>query len=154
MAVLLPEFIQESAERTPDASALVHKDRVVSYAELHAEVRAVASGLRRLDLLPNERVAVYLPKQVETVLTMFGASAAGGVFVPVNPLLKPAQVGHILRDCNVRLLVTSPDRAAALSETLSECPDLRHLVIVGEGEPDDIPAGACAAGRLGGAAAP
>ena len=37
----------------------------------------------------------------------FGAAHAGAAFVPVNPLLKPEQVGHILRDCNVRVLVTS-----------------------------------------------
>ena len=41
---------------------------------------------------------------------MFGAAAAGGVFVPVNPLLKPEQVAYILSDCNVRVLVTSADR--------------------------------------------
>ena len=34
-------------------------------------------------------------------------SAAGGVFVPVNPVLKPAQVAHILADCDVRVLVTT-----------------------------------------------
>ena len=44
---------------------------------------------------------------------MFGAAAAGGVFVPVNPLLKPEQVAYILADCNVRVLVTSADRLAA-----------------------------------------
>jgi acyl-CoA synthetase (AMP-forming)/AMP-acid ligase II len=47
-------------------------------------------------------------KRFETVVAAFGAAAAGGVFVPVNPLLKPAQVGYILRDCNVRVLVTRP----------------------------------------------
>jgi acyl-CoA synthetase (AMP-forming)/AMP-acid ligase II len=39
---------------------------------------------------------------------MFGASLAGLVFVPVNPLLKGEQVGHILRDCNVRVLADFP----------------------------------------------
>ena len=38
---------------------------------------------------------------------MFGAAAAGGVYVPVNPLLKAEQVGYILQDCNVRVLLTS-----------------------------------------------
>ena len=42
--------------------------------------------------------------------------AAGGVFVPVNPLLKAEQVAYILRDCNVRVLVTSPERLPLLAE--------------------------------------
>jgi acyl-CoA ligase (AMP-forming) (exosortase A-associated) len=51
------------------------------------------------------------------------------VFVPLNPLLKPEQVGYILRDCNVRVLVTSPERYALLAETLAECHDLRHVIL-------------------------
>jgi acyl-CoA synthetase (AMP-forming)/AMP-acid ligase II len=56
--------------------------------------------------------------------------AAGGVFVPLNPLLKAEQVGYILRDCNVRVLVTSPERLALLQETLPACHDLRHVVVL------------------------
>jgi acyl-CoA ligase (AMP-forming) (exosortase A-associated) len=55
------------------------------------------------------------------------------VFVPVNPLLKADQVGHILRDCNVRLLVTSADRLDAIAPVLKSCADLRQIVLVGEG---------------------
>jgi acyl-CoA ligase (AMP-forming) (exosortase A-associated) len=69
---------------------------------------------------------------------MFGATAAGGVFVPVNPILKPEQVGYILQDCNVRVLVTSPERFAALAETLGSCHDLRHVVLTGN--PAELPA--------------
>ncbi len=69
-----------------------------------------------------ERVAVYLPKRFETVVAFFGTSLAGGVFVPVNPLLKAEQVGHILRDCNVRVLVTSPERLSDLDAVLAACP--------------------------------
>ena len=73
----------------------------------------LAGGLVRVGLRRGERVAVYLEKRVEMVVTAFGTAAAGGVFVPVNPLLKPEQVGYILRDCNVRVLVTSAERLRA-----------------------------------------
>ena len=46
--------------------------------------------------------------------------------MPVNPLLKPDQVGYILRDCNVRVLVTSPD-AWRCWAGVGRCPDLRHV---------------------------
>ena len=91
----------------------------------------VASGLRALGIERNERVGVYLPKQFETVTAMFGATAAGGVFVPINPILKPEQVGHILRDCATSILITSPDRARLLSDTLAECPDLIQVIVTG-----------------------
>jgi acyl-CoA ligase (AMP-forming) (exosortase A-associated) len=74
-------------------------------------------------------VAIYLDKRVETVVASFGAPAAGLVFVPLNPLLKPDQVAFILRDCNVQLLLTSPERLAMLTEALPACPDLKHVVV-------------------------
>lgn len=114
--------------------ALLFKQEALSYQALEQEVARVASGLRALGVERDQRVAVYLPKQFETVSAMFGAMAAGGVFVPVNPILKPEQVGHILRDCATRVLITSPDRARLLTDTLAECPDLVHLVLTGSAE--------------------
>nr|MDQ2694058.1 acyl-CoA ligase (AMP-forming), exosortase A system-associated [Pseudomonadota bacterium] len=93
-------------------------------------VAAAAGGFRHLGLARRERVAVYLPKRLETVAAMFGVAAAGGAFVPVNPLLKPEQVAYILRDCNVRILVTAQDRAGQLDPVLGDCPDLHSLVLV------------------------
>ena len=80
-----------AARRASDAPALTFKDRDVSYAELWRDITAVAGGLRGLGLARGERVAVYLDKRIETVAAIFGTSAAGGVFVPVNPLLRPSR---------------------------------------------------------------
>ena len=124
-------MIRESAQRTPDAPALLFKQDTLSYRLLEDAVNRVASGLRSLGVKRDERVGVYLPKQFETVVAMFGTTAAGGVFVPINPILKPEQVGHILRDCATTVLITSPDRARILSDTLAECPDLAQVVLTG-----------------------
>ena len=50
--------------------------------------------------------------------------------LPVNPLLKGAQVAHILNDCNVRILITTQDRLADLQDQLPGCPDLRTIVVL------------------------
>ncbi len=141
MPILLHQSIIGQATRAPEAPALFHKKEELDYATLAEAVTSTANGLLALGLQAGERVAVYLPKMPQTVAAMFGASAAGGVFVPVNPQLKPAQVGYILRDCDVRVLVTSPDRAAQLAETLSSCPDLRAVVLShgGAGRLADFP---------------
>jgi len=118
----------------------------LDYADLARRVQSAARGLLALGLKRSERVAVYLPKQLETVVALFletvvalfAAVAAGGVFVPVNPQLKPEQVGHILRDCNVRILITARARADRLLLDPAACPDLRALVLVdGSGAPPD-----------------
>ncbi|MDQ2990302.1 MAG: AMP-binding protein, partial [Pseudomonadota bacterium] len=96
MSDLIHDFIFHSARRTPGAEALVHGPRRLDYAALANAVRQAADGLLAGGLQRGERVAVYLEKNIENVAAMFGAAAAGGVFVPVNPLLKPEQVAYIL----------------------------------------------------------
>ncbi|WP_159628377.1 acyl-CoA ligase (AMP-forming), exosortase A system-associated [Massilia puerhi] len=131
MPDLIHDFIFDSARRTPGAEALVHGAHRLDYAALarlveQASGTFIAAGVER-----GERVAVYLDKQVENVAALFGAVAAGAVFVPVNPLLKADQVAYILADCAVRSLVTSPERLAGLAAALADCPALRSIFVTG-----------------------
>lgn len=107
---LLHHLLLASAERSPDAPALTFGKDTWDYARTAEATRGFAAGLASLGLERGERVAIYLEKRLETVVAAFGTAAAGGVFVPVNPVLKPDQVAYILRHCNVRVLVTSPAR--------------------------------------------
>jgi len=135
---LLHHLVTAAAERAGERIALSAGTHSFSYAALHEAIEAAASGLKALGLTRGERVAIYLDKRPEFVAAAFGASAAGGVFVPINPILKADQVGYILRDCNVRVLITSPERVAALRHTLATCHDLRHVVFTGD--PTELPA--------------
>ncbi len=130
MPNLVHKLIFNSADHTPDAEALVYQENKMSYAAVAREVESIASTLLSLGLCRSERLAVYLEKRHEAVTALFGATAAGGVFVPVNPLLKPEQVTYILCDCNVRILVTSADRLNLLATVLPQCHDLHTVVVV------------------------
>ena len=134
--IVLSDLIFHSAERAPEAPALSFRQERLSYAELAEQIQKAAHGLLELGLGRNERVAVYLPKRLETVIALFAIARAGGVFVPVNPLLKPEQVAYILKDCNVRVLITANDRANLLAPVLAECHDLHTVVTLDE---DAIP---------------
>ncbi|MGX9772607.1 acyl-CoA ligase (AMP-forming), exosortase A system-associated [Janthinobacterium aestuarii] len=134
MATLIHDLIFEAAQRAPHAPALSWQGEELSYAALAQSVREAAATLLTLGLQGGARVAVYLEKRPENVSAMFGAAAAGGVFVPVNPLLKPDQVAYILADCNVAILVTSRERLAQLGPALAACPDLRTVLLTGEAE--------------------
>ncbi|BDT66489.1 long-chain-fatty-acid--CoA ligase [Comamonadaceae bacterium OS-1] len=128
-STLLHELIACAAQRAPQNRALTYGAVSMAYSELDTAVAQCAAGLMALGLGRGERVAIYLEKRFETVITSFGAPAAGAVFVPLNPLLKPEQVAFILQDCNVRVLVTSPERLALLAGVLGQCPDLRQVVL-------------------------
>jgi acyl-CoA ligase (AMP-forming) (exosortase A-associated) len=104
---------------------------------LQTEVSGLAAGLLSLGLQRGQRVAMWMEKRAEMVATIFASSQAGAAFVPINPLLKPAQVAHVLQDCTVSILVTTAARRPLLDEVLAQCPDLQHvLVIDGESTSD------------------
>lgn len=141
-AHLLHELIARTAARRADAPALAAGGRQWDYGELQGAVAALASGLSALGLARTERVGIWLDKRFETVVASFAAPAAGGVMVPMNPLLKPEQVVYIACDCNVRILLTSPERLPLLAEVLDQCPDLRHVVVTEmPAEPPRMPPG-------------
>jgi acyl-CoA ligase (AMP-forming) (exosortase A-associated) len=134
---LLHQLIVHGARYHATRDALHFRDNTLSYEQLHDTQHRLARALCGLGLSRQERVAVYLPKQFETVVAFFAASQAGAVFVPVNPVLKAPQVGHILRDCNARILITSANRLTALEPELTGCHDLQHVVLVDDTLPKE-----------------
>ena len=98
----------------PDAPALVLGDTAYDYAALETMVARLATWLLAQGLRPGDRVATWDRKTLTTCLMPLGAARAGLVHVPVNPVLKPAQVAHILADSDAALLLAPASRAALL----------------------------------------
>ncbi len=137
-AIGLHDLVRLEALQHPNAPALTHKARTLSYAELWRETANVGAGLSALGIRRGDRVGIYLDKRVETVVTVLAASALGAVFVPINPVLRPQQVAHILTDCAVTALITSADRLTGLSHVTAHCPSLRWAVTIPGREPEPV----------------
>jgi len=132
MTGLLADLPLHTASLAPERIALRARGEAVDYARLADAIERAACGLCAAGLKRQDRVAIYLNKRVEAVVAFFAAAHAGGVFVPVNPLLKGAQVGHILRDSGAAVLVTSADRLADVAIEVANSPELRVVVVVGD----------------------
>ncbi|WP_375396167.1 AMP-binding protein [uncultured Sphingomonas sp.] len=98
-----------------DDVALRTREGDLTFAALNDAVGRLAGWLREHRLAPGDRVATWLPKTRAACLMPLSAPRAGLVHVPINPLLKPLQVAHILADSGARLLLTQPARAALLA---------------------------------------
>ena len=129
-------LLAQAAAAAPGSPALSYKKETVSYEALWHGARAVAVQLQELGLERGDRVAIYLEKRIELVVAMFATSAAGGVFVPINHVLKPAQLGHIVQDSGARFLVTSADRLVQLPAVLADG-SVEHVLVVGATEGAD-----------------
>jgi acyl-CoA ligase (AMP-forming) (exosortase A-associated) len=134
MAYLLHHLLENAATARPDHEALVDKDRRLDYRGFLAASETCAAVLSAHGLKRRDRVAIFLDKSLEECAAIFGISRAGGVFVPVNALLRSKQVGHILNDCDVRFLITSSQRLALLQEVLPELSSLETILLVDGGE--------------------
>lgn len=130
MAHLVQDLIYCAANQVPGNDALIYRNQKKSYLDLTKDIESIAGGLLDIGLSRYERVAVYLEKRIETVNCFFSVALAGGVFVPINPLLKPNQVAHILTDCNVSILLTSAERLKTLADVIPNCRDLRTVLVV------------------------
>ena len=114
--------------------ALMLRDGALTYAGLEEAVARLAGWLAAHGFAAGERVATWLPKTREGCLMPLAAARAGLVHVPINPLLKRAQVAHILADSGARLLLTQSARAATLQA--GDVPGgVAVMEAAGEGEP-------------------
>lgn len=99
---------------SPERIAFADRHGTLSYAELDHAVGAMAAGLMHLGLTKGSRVATWLGKTQAACLMPLAAARAGVIQVPINPLLKRAQVAHILADSGAALLITGDQRRASL----------------------------------------
>ncbi|GJD93963.1 AMP-binding protein [Methylobacterium iners] len=116
--------------RPDDATqvAVVEGENEASFAALRSAAVAYAARLRGGGIQRGDRIGILLPKGREECAAIFGVSYADGVFVPINPLLKPAQIRHILADCGARVLITAQAMLEGLADHLAGL-DLQTLVV-------------------------
>ena len=98
------------------ASALILRDRTLSYEDLRSRIARLSGWLRDCLPQPGARVASWAAKGELTCLLPLAAARAGLVHVPINPLLKHAQVAHILADSGAQLLLGNAARLKTLGE--------------------------------------
>jgi acyl-CoA ligase (AMP-forming) (exosortase A-associated) len=100
----------------PAAPALDGRSGTQDFTELERSVGRLAAWLAGFALPSGARVASWMAKGPVTALIPLAAPRAGLVHVPINPLLKHAQVAHILADSGASLLIATSSRAATLGE--------------------------------------
>ena len=129
MDFLIHHMLRASATRVPEKEALVHGNERLTYRVVSRRTAGLATGLRQAGLCRGDRVGIYLDASVPQVLSIFGASEAGGVFVPINYALFPEQVAYIASDCGITALITTSAKLAQLAPLIPQIPSLKFIVV-------------------------
>lgn len=128
-AETLVHAFRDSAGRAPGHPALAYFDGRLTYRETDELSDSVAGHLAARGLERGDRVAIMLQNSPQFVLALLGAWKAGATVVPLNPMYKSGEVGHVLKDAEVTALICS-DRAwqGYLRDTAAAAPAVRIAV--------------------------
>src|SRR5216683_4555856 len=125
MAYILQQLLTKSAARNPEKVAVWARGRSLTYRELQEQSNQLAHLLRENGVKRGDRVGIYFPKCVESIVCMFGALKAGAVYVPLDPQAPPDRIAYIIGNCGIRTLLTNHEKSqgldAATLSSLDQC---------------------------------
>ncbi|MFL0276318.1 amino acid adenylation domain-containing protein [Mycobacterium sp. SMC-19] len=102
----VPALFTAAAAAHPDSPALTGEDRSLTYAELAAEAAGLARALAGRGIGPEDRVAIALPRSLDSVIAILAVLQAGAAYVPVDISLPEARIESILRQSGPKLTLT------------------------------------------------
>jgi fatty-acyl-CoA synthase len=110
-----------------------------TYAELAADVDALALGLLELGIAKGDRVGIWAPNCAEWTLTQYATAKIGAILVNINPAYRTRELEFVLNQSGITLLVAaerlkSSDYAGMIAEVRPRCAGLKTVVLIGRPE--------------------
>ena len=104
--------IEENAVKYADRTALIAKDRTLTFAEFNVEANRVAHALIRRGVKRGDRIVLLLPRRSGVIVSMFGVSKAGAAYIPCDPEYPADRINLIMTDSEAQYVITTADHAA------------------------------------------
>lgn len=130
--MLVNKFLEQSAKKFSNKVALISQNERVTFLELEHTTNSLANALIFHGLQKQDRVVIYLENSVESVVSLFGALKASGVFVIIHPQVKAKKVQYILNDCQAKILITDARRLKEISRIILHCSHLTTILVTDE----------------------
>ncbi|MDG3086027.1 AMP-binding protein [Vibrio hannami] len=109
-------LLENAAKTHPDKTAVIYGEESVTYAELLKKVNQVALYLTELDLPKNSRIGIYSFKRIEQVIAQLAILSTNYILVPMTKMLKPEQVQYIIKDCDIKCIITDKLKLESIEE--------------------------------------
>jgi fatty-acyl-CoA synthase len=144
--------LRQVAAAHGDGEALIDvpSGRRWTYAQLDADTDDVARGLIAAGVAKGDRVGIWAPNCAEWVLLQYGTAKMGAILVNINPAYRSHELGYVLRQAGISLLVSAEsfrtsDYRAMIEEVRGELPALDRVVYIGTGDWETLVASGAAA---------
>ena len=139
MPYILQQLLTESAKTAGQRPAVWARGRTLSYRELDERSNQLANFLRQQGIAKGDRIGIFFPKAVESLVAMFGALKAGAIYVPLDPQQPAERISYIIGNCGIKALVTTAEKLRVLSA--SAIPSVEFAVLTHEAA-ETLPASA------------
>ncbi len=113
-------LVEEQAQKTPDAPAVVFEGRSLSYAELSRQANQLARALVARGVAPEEPVGLSVERSDRAVVAILGILKSGAAYVPLDPSYPPERLAFMMDDAAIRVLVASDGAAGRLPTSPKE----------------------------------
>src|SRR5262245_11027270 len=132
------------AEQTPDAPALLHGEKTISFANLYERSLRAAQGLADLSVGPGDRVALWLPNIPAYPILYFACARLGAIAVAVNTRFRAVEVADIVGRSGAKVLACAPgfrriDFLSILAEIEPQALDRLAAIVIVDDEPATAP---------------
>ncbi|MEV4621581.1 AMP-binding protein [Asanoa sp. NPDC049573] len=149
LADTIGQNLARTVERFPDRDALVDvpSGRRWTYRELAADVDELARALLGIGVGKGDRVGIWAPNRPEWVLVQYATAAIGAIMVNINPAYRRHEVGFVLRQSGISVLVSAlrhkgSDYREMVESVAGECPALRTVAYLDDPTWTDLVASA------------
>jgi acyl-CoA synthetase (AMP-forming)/AMP-acid ligase II len=129
---VLGEALQRSAAKFPSMTAIIAKGKEYSYGQFKNEAENLAKYLIHAGIRKGDKVAVYMDNSWQSVVSIYGATLAGAVFIVINPQTKADKLKYILNDSETKIIVSSQALRNELSKALEGADTIREAIISGD----------------------
>jgi hypothetical protein len=118
-------FVEQQAERTPQATALVFNGQSLTYFELNERANRLAHHLIELGVQPDSLVAICVERSFAMIIGVLAILKAGGAYVPLDPAYPKERLAYILEDSAPTIALADTVGRAALSKTKKDLQNVK-----------------------------
>lgn len=126
----LSKMLDKSAEKHPEATAIIFQNKIITYRELKDQVDRFATALQKMGVKREDKVALFLPNIPQFVISYYGALKAGAIVTAISPLYKEREVKHQINDSGAETLVVL-DRLYPAVEKVKDETGLKRIIVTG-----------------------
>ncbi len=119
--ILLHELFLQQAEQTPNNTAVISGDKILTYQQLYQQANQVAHWLRDQGVKPNQLVSVVIEKSWQQVVAVLGVIMSGGAYLPIDPELPHERQAYLLAQAEVDCVITQEQWQSKLNWAAERC---------------------------------